>query len=184
MHVPIFPPKLSEWLPGNPWEKEPPLPRFLWNPHAPFWLPPEVRKELENKYGYYVTRRVEAMIGPREGVEGAKRAAEAMYERVRPTLLGVPTRLLRRAPPGRPRERVPTPRVPAKPILTEEEIGLMKEDILSSHEILVGRPAVVEKWPSAEEVVDWVKEYHGKKIPRDYALYLIEEAKKEFVGVG
>lgn len=39
MHIPAFPPRLKEWEPGQPF-KEPPLPRWTFNP-----LPPGVTTE-------------------------------------------------------------------------------------------------------------------------------------------
>lgn len=85
-HIPAFPPRWRDWAPGTPDQGEPPLPRFLFNPRSPTWIPYEMRRSLEEKYGYWAVRRAESALPrsatPAQIEEAVKQLYEAWWMRI------------------------------------------------------------------------------------------------------
>lgn len=80
MHWPKFPPTWQDFHPGDPNRGQPPLPAFLMNPRAPTWIPFELRRSLEGKYGTWATRRAESSMPRSATPEQIETAAKALYE--------------------------------------------------------------------------------------------------------
>ena len=168
--LPEFPPRIEQWAPGDPFEGEPPLPRWMWNP-ARKWLPPDVRREMEEMYGYYATRRTEAMVPPRDGVELAKRVAGEMYRR---WIAGYTPEVL----PKVPRERRPRkPRKPREESVAPEDVRPLVGEWIATEYKATGR------WPSVSDIIEETKREHKITVGRDWAEEVLSEAKELARGV-
>jgi len=162
-HWPSLPPDWEyDIAPGNPFEGEPPLPAFLrYSTSTKPWLEPKLREELEEKYGYYVTRRSEAMVGPKDGPELVKKVATEMHRR---WLSGYGIKV---APPKV--LRVVKPRVPK----------VAPADVATDVKTWIGTEyTATGKFPTIGEVISEVKREYKVEISRDLAEEWIKEVEE------
>jgi hypothetical protein len=176
-HIPEFPPVWRDWAPGNPFEIEPPLPRFMWNP-----LTPEQIAELEREYGRWAARRTLAMLSPAETFETAKAYARSMYESMKArALAGLPP-----LPPTRPRrERKPREEVAKeieelreviapKELTPELEADLTARVLTTIHR--AKRPLNIEfQQTLARSVIAWA-DAEGVKLSEEEAARIVKSA--------
>lgn len=173
MHLPKWPPDFDEWKPGNPFDIEPPLPRWTFNP----WLTSEQMTTLEAETGEWAAHRAESMVPRAAGFEMARRAA---YDMSRSFL----SRLPPLPPTPRPRERKrrePTiaeelAPVVKLPVLTPEIEEELIHNLIESWEVERHTPRRVEEQLAASQmVVDWAEE-KGVKIPGGKAAEIVRRA--------
>jgi hypothetical protein len=177
-HIPEFPPIWRDWAPGNPFELEPPFPRFTWNP-----LTPEQMAELESTYGRWAARRTLAMISPSETFETAKRITESMYESYKARALA----WLPPAPPKVRRERKPK----AAPEFEELEKALKPTTLTPEIEAnLIARviadmgrskkPLTTEyQMTLARSVMAWAETDYGLSLTEEQAVRMVKEAARQ-----
>jgi len=82
MHIPTFPPTVTDWIPGNLIKLEPPLPHFLVNPYNP-WLPADIRKEIEKTTGYWSVHRAESMVPETMGPDAVRTVATRLWSGIK-----------------------------------------------------------------------------------------------------
>jgi len=180
-HIPEFPPVWRDWSPGNPFEVEPPLPRFMWNP-----LTPEEIIKLEEEFGPWAARRTLGMLSPAETYETARAFARSMYESMKTrALAGLPP--IPPTPPTIKRERKPREKV-AKEV--EELAEIMKPKVLTPEleESLVSaatdfaeiryrhrKPNIEEQQEFARTVRVWAEE-QGVTISEEKAKGIVDRA--------
>jgi len=178
-HIPQFPPIWRDWAPGNPFDIEPPLPRFMWNP-----LTPEEVAKLEAEFGPWAARRTLGMLSPAETYETARAFAKSMYESMKArALAGLPP--MPPAPPTVKRERKPRERVSKE---VEELAEIMKPKVLTPEleadltaRVLstihrAKRPLNIEfQQTLSKSVIAWA-EAEGVKLTEDEAARIVKSA--------
>lgn len=166
-HIPEFPPNWNDFGPGNPFELEPPLPRFLWNP----WLTTEQRTELETEAGEWAAHRAEKMVPSGYGFEWVKHKALAMVE----GYMGAPLPKVKIRRARKRKEKL----APLVGMLTPEvEEGLTQtvlDAIMIGIEINHRRPSTEEIQEKVLEVIDWAEE-DGITIGKAKAKSIVDNA--------
>lgn len=177
--LPVFPPDPSEWRPGNPFEGEPPAPRWLWNP----WLTSEQMGTLEAETSTWAARRAEAMVGPRDGFETARRAAYHMLESYTSRLPPLPAAPPRVRKPRKPRLEEELGRVLAPRELTPELEASLTDAALEEAVRIRERhrrpPTEAEKTELARAVAAWAEE-QGITITEAKGVEIINKALARF----
>lgn len=181
-HIPVFPPDPAEWRFGNPYNGEPPLPRWMWNPVR--WLIPEQREFIERESGHWATQRSEAMTSPADGFEVCRRLARQMYESMKARALAIPLPAVSIEPiPGKERRR----REKKAKIEEELEEALAPKLTPEIEEALVGSaldllafrkrpPTSKEKDELIKTVIVWAEESYKIIISEDKAREIVNRA--------
>lgn len=153
-HFPAFPPKWSDFAPGNPFKREPPIPRFFFNP----WLTSEQASTMEVESGHWAARRAEAMISPADGFEVARRLARSMYESMKARSLAIPI-----APPP---IAAPTKKAKAGKKAKRLEIDL-GEELAPLVGILTAEQDESLTDSALEEIINYKQRHRGAPMPAE-----------------
>ena len=177
MHIPQWPPKFDDWKPGDPFNLEPPIPKFILNPKYSPWLPAETRQKIQEEYGYYSARRAEAMVPPRAGPTAARRAAARMWEGLR-TVYNIPER--KGTAVAEEEEEAISPTVRARGRKKAGEPGAVVSTFpltTDMEETLLDDRTAEKHWMSAQQLVELAKDIENKSISLQNAELWLSQVK-------